>query len=68
MKEPTGDEKKKEQVRLDVGKKAKGPPPPPNFSLRAKLVETALSPEQREFFVAQHRQSPVCIASSAAAW
>ena len=48
MKEPSGEEKKKEQKRLDVGKKAKEPPPPPTFSLRAKLVETALA--QREFF------------------
>src|SRR3984885_3927797 len=37
-------------MRLDQGKKAKGPPAPPQFSLRAKLVETALAPEQREFF------------------
>jgi hypothetical protein len=50
MKDPTADEKKKEQMRLDVGKKAKAPPAPPNFSLRAKLVETALSREQRSFF------------------
>jgi Protein of unknown function (DUF1549)/Protein of unknown function (DUF1553) len=48
MKDPTGDEKKKEQARLNVGKKAKDPPAPPNFSLRAKLVDTAL--QQREFF------------------
>jgi Protein of unknown function (DUF1549)/Protein of unknown function (DUF1553) len=50
MKDPTGDEKKKEQMRLDQGKKAKGPPAPPSFSLRAKLVETALAREQRGFF------------------
>jgi hypothetical protein len=50
MKDPTGEEKKKEQKRLDQGKKAKGPPAPPEFSLRAKLVETALAPEQRSFF------------------
>ena len=50
MKDPTGEEKKKEQMRLDVGKKAKAPPAPPTFSLRAKLVETALAPAQREFF------------------
>ncbi len=50
MKDPTGEEKKKEQQRLDVGKKAKAPPAPPNYSLRAKLVETALAPESREFF------------------
>jgi hypothetical protein len=29
---------------------AKAPPAPPKFSLRAKLVELALAPEQREFF------------------
>jgi hypothetical protein len=50
MKDPTADEKKKEQMRLDVGKKAKGPPAPPQYSLRAKLVEIALAPDQREFF------------------
>ena len=50
MTDPTGDERKKEQMRLDVGKKAKAPPAPPQFSLRAKLVETALAPDQREFF------------------
>lgn len=50
MKEPTGEEKKKEQQRLDKGKKAVAPPAPPQFSLRAKLVETALAPENRSFF------------------
>jgi len=50
MKDPTGEEKKKEQMRLDQGKKAKAPPAPPTYSLRAKLVETALAPETREFF------------------
>ena len=37
-------------MRLDQGKKAKAPPAPPQYSLRAKLVETALAPENREFF------------------
>jgi hypothetical protein len=50
MKDPTGEEKKKEQMRLDQGKKAKAPPAPPTFSLRAKLVETALAKENRDFF------------------
>lgn len=50
MKEPTGEEKKQEQKRLDQGKKAKAPPAPPNYSLRGKLVETALASDQREFF------------------
>lgn len=49
MKEPTKEEKKKEQERLDAGKKAKKAPAPPQFSLRAKLVETALEPGQRDF-------------------
>lgn len=49
-KDPSGEEKKKEQIRLDQGKKAKAPPAPPSFSLRAKLVEIALAPESREFF------------------
>jgi Protein of unknown function (DUF1549)/Protein of unknown function (DUF1553) len=50
MKEPTAEEKKKEQMRLDKAKKAVAPPAPPMFSLRAKLVEIALAPESREFF------------------
>ncbi len=50
MKEPTAAEKKQEQVRLDQGKKAKAPPAPPKYSLRSKLVETALAKDQREFF------------------
>ncbi len=50
MKDPSGEERKKEQMRLDQGKKAKAPPAPPQYSLRAKLVETALAPENREFF------------------
>ncbi len=50
MKEPTGDEKKKDQARLDEAKKAKKPAAPPSFSLRAKLVETALAPADRDYF------------------
>ncbi len=50
MKAPTGAEKQQEQKRLNLGKKAKAPPAPPNFSLRAKLVEIALAPESRDFF------------------
>lgn len=50
LKEPTKEEKKKEQERLDQAKKAKKPAAPPQFSLRGKLVETALAPGQREFF------------------
>jgi hypothetical protein len=52
MKEPTGEEAKNEKARLggagNKKAKAKEPPAPPKFSLRAKLVETALA--QREFF------------------
>jgi len=50
VKEPTKEQKKKEQERLDTGKKAKKAPAPPEFSIRAKLVETALEPDQRMFF------------------
>ena len=31
-------------------KKEKEPPPPPKFSARAKLVEVALEPGDRDFF------------------
>jgi hypothetical protein len=48
--EPTKEEKKKEQERLDAAKKSKKAPAPPAFSLRAKLVETALEPGQRDYF------------------
>lgn len=50
LKEPTKEEKKIEQERLDTAKKAKKAPAPPKYSLRAKLVETALEPGQRDFF------------------
>lgn len=50
VKEPTKEEKKAEQERLDTAKKAKKAAAPPQYSLRAKLVETALEPGQRDFF------------------
>lgn len=50
LKEPSKEERKKEQERLDQGKKRKSAPPPPQFSLRAKLVETALTPGEYDFF------------------
>ncbi|MBM4070358.1 MAG: DUF1549 domain-containing protein [Planctomycetes bacterium] len=50
LKEPSKEERKKEQERLDQGKKKKTPPAPPQFSLRAKLVETALAPGENDFF------------------
>ena len=49
-KEPSKDEQKKEKEALDRAKKDKVPPPPPKFSARAKLVEVALEPGEREFF------------------
>jgi hypothetical protein len=49
-KEPSKDEQKKEKAELDRSKKAKVPPPSPRFSARAKLVELALAPGEREFF------------------
>lgn len=50
MKDPSGEEKRKEQARLDEGKKSKKAPAAPSFSLRAKLVDTALEPGQNHFF------------------
>jgi hypothetical protein len=48
--EPSSEDKKKEAEALDRAKKAKAPPPAPSFSARAKLVEVALAPTDREFF------------------
>ena len=48
--EPTKEEQKKEKEGLDRSKQEKVPPPPPKFSARAKLVEVALEPGEREFF------------------
>ncbi|MBX9681826.1 MAG: DUF1549 and DUF1553 domain-containing protein [Gemmataceae bacterium] len=50
LKEATGEQKKKETERLETAKKSKKPPEPAAFSLRAKLAETALAPDQRMFF------------------
>jgi hypothetical protein len=50
LKEPSQDEQKKERQGLDRAKKEKVPPPPPRFSARAKLVELALQPGDRDFF------------------
>jgi len=47
---PLKDEKKKEKERLERAQKEKLPPPPPAFSARAKLVEVALGPGDRDFF------------------
>src|SRR5262249_49650059 len=48
--EPTKEEKQKEQDRLETAKKNKKAPALPQFSLRAKLVETALQPGEDTFF------------------
>ena len=49
-KEPSKEDQKKEKEALDRAKKDKVPPPPPSFSARAKLVEVALRPGDRDFF------------------
>jgi Protein of unknown function (DUF1549)/Protein of unknown function (DUF1553) len=46
----TKDEQKQDKERLQKAQKDKVPPSPPRFSARAKLVEIALAPEDREFF------------------
>jgi hypothetical protein len=48
--EPSRDEQKKEKEALDRAKREKIPAPAPKFSARAKLVELALDPAEREFF------------------
>lgn len=48
--EPSKEEQKKEKEALDRARKDKVPPPVPRFSARAKLVELALAPGDREFF------------------
>lgn len=50
VKEPSAEEQKKERERFENAKKNKTPPPRPTFSARARLVEMALEPGQREFF------------------
>ncbi len=50
LQEPSKEERKKEQDRLDAAKKAKKQAAPPQFSLRAKLVETVLQPGAGDFF------------------
>jgi Protein of unknown function (DUF1549)/Protein of unknown function (DUF1553) len=49
MAEPTADQKKRDQQRIDEAKKNKKATPP-TFSLRAKLVDVALATEDRGFF------------------
>jgi hypothetical protein len=50
LREPTKEDKRKALDRVEAAKKAKTTPAAPEFSARAKLVETALEPSQREFF------------------
>jgi hypothetical protein len=49
-KKPSRDEQKKEKDALERSRKEKAPPPTPKFSARAKLVEVALQPGDRDFF------------------
>ncbi len=50
VKDISKDEQKKERESFDRAKKEKVLPPAPKFSARAKLVELALSPGDRDFF------------------
>jgi hypothetical protein len=50
VQEPPAAEKRKHQQALDAAKKANKAPPLPSVSLRAKLVEVALEPGQRDYF------------------
>jgi len=49
-KEPSKDDQKKERKELEEAKKKKVAPPRPALSVRAKLVEVALQPGERDFF------------------
>lgn len=49
-KEPAAAEAKKEKDRLEAAKKTRKPAAAPAFSARARLVELALRPGQRDFF------------------
>ena len=48
--EPTNEVKQEEKRLLSEAKKKKGPPPSPKVSARAKLVDVALEPGERDFF------------------
>jgi hypothetical protein len=49
-KDSSKDEEKTEKLALERSRKAKLPPPPPKFSARARLVDVALQPGDRDFF------------------
>jgi hypothetical protein len=48
--EPSKEDQKAEKEQLQRAQKASVPPPAPKFSARAKLVEVALQPGERDFF------------------
>jgi hypothetical protein len=48
--EPSKEARQEEKRRLDEAKKKKSQPPAPKVSARAKLVEVALEPGERDFF------------------
>src|SRR5262249_10812675 len=48
--DPTPEEQKKEKEATEAAKKNKTPPPAPKVSARARLVEVALGPGERDFF------------------
>ncbi len=50
FREPTVDERKKEQMRVEEQKKSKKPPAAPAFSARAQLVDIALQAGERDYF------------------
>ncbi len=50
VRDQTKEEQKKEKEAVEKAKSAKTAPPAPAFSARAKLVETALKPENAEYF------------------
>ncbi len=47
--DPTKEQQQKDRERMEAGKKGAKPAPPP-FSLRARLVDIALEPGQRDYF------------------
>ncbi len=50
MDKPSKQDQKRERDAFNRAKKSKKPPEPPKYSIREKLVEIALQPEQRKFF------------------
>jgi hypothetical protein len=48
--EPSKEDLTREKERLERSKKEKVPPPRPEFSARAQLVEVALQPGERDYF------------------